>query len=262
MRFRDFIREISPPWLKRYWGERYLYAPGLMVDAVAQWMLEGVRARFPQRGTPTALAPIGRDRRIVRGFAESETAYQARLLTWLESWRIAGNPVALLDNIAGYLAPYAVRIRTVSNRGTWFTREPDGLIEVHAKQANWDWDDEPDLWSRFWVIIYPLASGVFVEHPSWGDPALWGGTWGPEPSATWGCSATVEQVAAIRGLVQTWKPAGTLCKHIIVSFDDALFEPEGANVEVDGFLGLPAKVSGGAYVPSRPRGAVYWKGSL
>lgn len=263
MRLRDFIREISPPWLRRFWGERFLYAPGLMADAVAEWARQGMRARFPQVGTPTALGAIGRDRKIIRGFAETDAAYAARLLLWLDSWRVAGNPIALLEQLAGYLAPYAVRLRTVSNKGTWFTRHPDGSIEIHAKQGNWDWDGRPDWWSRFWVIIYPLATGVFVEHPPWNDPALWGGTWGSSTNTTWGCSATVEQVAAIRQIVREWKPAGTRCKNIIVAFDDASFEPTdppGAPLP-DGLWGRNAKVSGGAYVPSRLRSARYWRGT-
>ena len=261
MRFRDFIREISPPWLRRTWGERYLYVPGILVDATIDWITEGMRARFPERADSTALSAIGRDRKIVRGFAEPEAAYRARLLTWLEAWGIAGNPIAILEQLAGYLSPYAVRIRVVWARGTWFTRHPDGTIETHFKRGNWDWDGRPDLRTQFWVVIYPLDSGVFVEHPEWNDPDLWGGSWGSSVNGVWGSSATVEQVAAIRGLVSEWKPAGTFCNHIIVAFDEALFDPLGPVDQLDGLLGLPAKIVGGSYVPSRPRGAVYWRGS-
>jgi hypothetical protein len=264
IRFRDFIREISPPWLRREWGEKYLYAPGVLVDGVTEWMLQGVRARFPQKGTPTALGAIGRDRRIVRGFAETDAAYQVRLLKWLDSWRIAGNPVAMLEQLAGYLSPFEVRIRTVSHKGTWFTREPDGTIEIHRKQGNWDWDGEPpQKWSRFWVIIYPLASGVFTEGPSYNTAQLYGGGYGLAPTATRGTTATIEQVVAIRQLVREWKPAGTRCIKIIIAFDAASFDPTdppGAPLP-DGLWGNDAKVVAGTYVPSRLSTARYWAGT-
>ena len=255
---RDLIREASPPWLRRTWGERLLYAPGLILDGVMHWALEGIKARFPSKTPEEALRLIGADRRIVRGFDESPDLFRIRLRRWLDDWRIAGNPYALMEQIRAYLTGYAVRVRCVNTKGTWFTIEADGSYTIDRKKGNWDWDGGAASWSRFWVIIYPLSTGLWPQEGTWGS----GGTWG-DNGLTIGTAATSNQVATIRQLVRDWKPAGTRCQWIIVASDANSFSPAaGAGPPMpDGQWGYGSKNSAGTQVESRLATARYWEGT-
>lgn len=263
MRWRDFIVQIAPGWLQRSWGGAFLYVPGLMADALTQWTMEGIRARFPGRAPDDALPVIGRDRLIRRGFDEPRATYERRLLAWLDSHRIRGNPCRMLDEVAAYLAPHAVRMRTVSQKGTWVTRETDGSFVFQRKLGNWDWDGEPtgeDNWARWWCILYPPASLWTQGDSYWGDPELWGGEWGLAGSKqTWGSTATTDQSRTIREILREWKPAGTTCVNIIIAFDHASFDP--ASPEPDGLWGGHAKLVGGEWVKARLDTALYWHGT-
>ena len=264
----DFVggrQFLGPPWLTVNGESGQL---GFALDVIKNAFVErcrlGLMVRFPQQdpqGTPApddALAAMGRDRRMVRGISETSKAYAARLLTWLDVWATAGNPFTLMNQLAAYMGPLP-DIRTVDVRGNWFTRLADGTQSALLNQANWDWDGAADAlarWSRFWVIIYP--NGLWTSSAKWGD----GGQWGD--GRTWGSSATSDQVQTIKGIVKTWKPAGTRCINIILAFDNTTFLPttlrDGTGLP-DGTWGSPAKIVGGVSVPSRLSSARYWDGS-
>lgn len=264
--FRHLIARIAPPRLTRKWGERFLYSFGLVLDVVVDWGLQGMRARFPDKGPEDALPYLGRDRKIVRGFQEPAALYRPRLRRWRIDHRKRGNPIALLEQLAGYMSGFPVRIATVTHRGTWFVRQPDGTVDIYSKAGNWDWDAALDVegWSRFWVVIYPLATGIWTQSPPWGDVDLFGGAWGaPGFTGTWGSSATAEQVESIRSIIREWKAGGTRCVSIIVAFDETKFDPTdpaGAPLP-SGDWGRPAKIVGGTYVPTREPSAIYWDGT-
>ena len=263
--FRAARKFLGPPWLVHDGAESELvgYTLDLLKDAFTERLRLGLLARLPQND-PTgkmtapddALAAMGRDRRIRRGFNESSQSYAVRLVRWLDDWKVAGNPFALMAQLAGYLGPL-VSLRTVDVRGNWFSRAVDGTLSVNLNQANWDWDGAADAlarWARFWVIIYPRG---FWSTRTWDDGSTWG------DGHTWGTTATPDQVASVRALIQDWKPAGTTCQNIIIAFDDASFDPtqsrDGSGLP-DGLWGNWATVSGGAYVPSRLTTARYWDG--
>lgn len=264
--FRDLIREISPPWLQRKWGERFLYAPGLILDGVMHWALEGMKARFPDKGPPEALALIGRDRLILRGFNEPAESYRARLKRWRIDWRRAGVAFALLEQVKAYLFGFDVLMRTVNTKGTWQTVAIDGTYAIVRKAGNWDWDGAPATqWSRFWVILYPPA-GLWVVAAQWDEP---GTTWDADATTCWDTTATVEQANSIRQIVATggplaWKPAGTTCVEIILAFDGASFDPSGPPGPPlpDGDWKYFSRNVGGTQVESRLGSARYWRGNV
>jgi hypothetical protein len=273
--FRTNRKWLGPAWLTQGESELVGYSVDVLKDTFAERLREGLLARFPQQdaaGTPgsdDALAAIGRDRRIVRGINESSTAYAARLPKWLDDWKFAGNPFALLKKLAEY-CPAGMSFRTVDARGNWFSRAADGTQTVLLKQYNWDWDGSiattntpfvagqlKRTWSRFWVIIYP--NGYWASVRNWGDP---GAKWG-DPGVAWGANILPEQAATLRGIVSDWKPGGTRCVNIILAFDNASFDPTHAR---DG-SGLPdgnwlywSKTVGGARVPARLSTARYMDG--
>jgi hypothetical protein len=255
-RFRYSFGKFMPSWLTTGDGELVAYSLRLVVDADAQRAKEGALARFPQHGPNGALSHDGRDRKIVRGIEEPADSYAGRLVAWLDSHRTRGNPFALCRQIRAYCNA-AVRVRTVDQRGNWFTLERDGTESFVLDTGNWHWDaayTDAD-WGRFWVIIYPTADNEpWAIGDVWGSQ--WGGAWGSS-GYTWGTTATPGQVAAVRQIVRDWKPAGTRCECVIIAFDDSSFDP--AAPEPDGDW-----VNFGVGVPrqkNRLSTARYWAGT-
>jgi hypothetical protein len=265
--FRASRKFMGPPWLVSN-GESELvgYALDLLKDGFVERLRQGLLARLPQNdptGATTApddaLAAMGRDRRIRRGLNETPQAYARRLIRWIDDWKVAGNPFALMQQLAAYLGPVP-SYRTVDVRGNWFSRAADGTLSISLTQANWDWDAASDAlarWSRFWVVIYP--NGFWTQGPNWGDS---GAKWGT-PERTWGSTATVDEVSTVRSIVADWKPAGTRCVNVILAFDGTSFNPATARDGTglpDGTWGHWSKISGGAYVASRLSTARYLDG--
>lgn len=259
MGFREIIRDISPPWLRRPWGERFLYAPGLVLDLITSWAFEGLSARFPDEAPEDALPFIGRDRVVRRGFNEPDDVYKQRLKAWLDAHQRDGNPFALLEEIKAYLYGYAVRLRYVNDRGTWFSIYEDGTYEVVRKAFNWDWDGKypTQARTRFWIIIYPLATGLWDIQGIYGDGKRWG------DGRTWGTTATRDQVKSIQAIVDEKKTAGSRCPYVIIAFDDTSFDPAASPGPPlpDGEYGTWGKDAAGVRVRSRLSTARYWKGT-
>lgn len=222
-RFRRAFRKLAPSWLTEGEGESVQFSLGVIKDAFVERCRQGLLARFPAHSPEDALAFIGRDRGLIRGFAETADAYRLRLPLWLDAWITAGNAFTLMDQVAAYLSPYEVTIRIVTNTGLWYTRTKTGThgYNMPTNPKNWDWDGNTASWSRFWLIIYPLTSGIWQDM-KWSDLTHWGT---PE---TWGSDATLEQIAAIRLIVSRFKAGGSSCEYIIVAFDPNSFNPIAA----------------------------------
>lgn len=259
--FRDIARRWSPARLLTDQAMRYVYAVlGLPLDGFAQAAKDAAHQGLAGKCTDDALPYHGRDRLLTRGPDEPRASYVARLLGWIDAWRSAGAGSSLLDQIAAYLTPHAVRIRLVTDRGVWYTREADGTFSVtHEDPALWRWDASPPTrWARFWLVIYP-PPGLWTEGPTWGDSTLWGGAWG-SPGYTWGSTATPNQVQAIRALVKLWKPGFAKCENIIIAFDPDSFSPTSGDLPA-GQYGPWADDDGtGTWVPTRLASARYWDG--
>lgn len=229
---------MGPSWLTDGEGGLVAYTLDLLKDAAIKRLVLGLRARFPQdpidpTGQTTApadaLVALGRDRRVFRGIFETDAQYAARLVTWLDERKTAGNPFTLMRQLHAYTGTtHGVSFRTVDVNGNWYSRAADGTETSSVKQANWNWDGDTARWSRFWVIVYP---GTL-----WAAEGLWGsaGTWGDTPSGTIGATVTPEQATSLRSIVADWKPAGTR-GDVILAFDAASFNP--ASPEPDGHWG-------------------------
>ncbi len=255
MNIRDVARRFFPPWmLDRVAaglvnGWKYIYSFVVMGDLLLEFALEGVRAKLPGYCPAEALPLIGRDRRIRRGLAETDDSYAERLIGWLAAWRRAGSAYAILDQLAAYIG-VAGTLRIVNANGTWWTRNPDGTRERHVTlpTKNWDWDAHPELWARFWVVLYADDYG-WTRDGTWGDGAVWG-----DDSYGWGlANLPWQEVADMRGIISEWKSAAAVCKNLIISFDAAYPDPTdspGAPMP-EGSWGSYYKISGGVAVPSR-----------
>jgi hypothetical protein len=224
--FRSLFRKLLPHWLLAGDGEKVHWSHSVVFDGMMERLRQGIRARFPADAPEDALARIGRDRRITRGFDESSDNYRLRLPGYLTDWGQAGAPWPMLRQLVGYCG-VAMISRTVDNRGNWHTRSADGAETSLLDQGNWDWDGDTSKWARFWPILYPPAE-LWTAGPTLGDPALWGGALGT-PGYTVGSTATPEQVAAVKNLVREWKPAGSRCPKVVIAFDADDFEPTDAS---------------------------------
>ncbi len=435
--FRQLIRKLGPGWLVKdrvreadgtevETDSRVLFPIMAMLDATAKRAELGVQARMPGLAPEDALEHIGRTFTVLRGPEETTEGYEARLQRGIDDHRVNGNPFALMEQIRGYCAPHAVRVRVYNNHGNCFTLERDGTRSIVESTAwNWDGSMGASKRSRFWVLIYPTvpvtftqnrfvftgwtftnasigatglldpeggskgvtiydsvanahhkisstyatfvtgkphtvsiyakaagvrylwievdstpgayvyfdlqlgtvsaqvnatgrispaengyylceasfpactgatayiamattngvgdyigtgAQGITIYKPSitstnlpskpwdritqrWGDATRWvTGKWGGD-SGTWGSTATREAVAAIRSIVQFWKPAGTRCASIIVVFDDAALAPSDTAPPLPNALWHKPKYVGERQVPRRSADAIYFNGT-
>lgn len=172
--FESFLRRVGPPWLQRAVGGAVKAGIGVVVDAVVDATAASISIRFPSADRPDALGYIGRDRRILRGPAESDAAFAARLLPWWDMHRIRGGPYALLTQLQQYLAGFLdIEIHCVANSGTHHWIDLDGVISRGAI-AGWTGDGEyPTKWARIFLFFH-LDSDVltFTLLDDTGSPIL------------------------------------------------------------------------------------------
>lgn len=258
--FRDAVWNLSPSRLRTTMAARMAYAfIGYPLDALAQAAKEAVYARFPSFCPSDALPYHSRDRGITRGPHEDEAAFRQRLLFWIDVWKGAGVGAAMLDEIAAFLTPQKCKLRIWTQAGLVYTRAVDGTLTIdHVATGLWNWDGEPTLFARFWVVIYSTSGVPWSRDGTWGDGEKWGDG---APLATWGSTATVSEVATIRSIIADRKPTQSICPKVIVSFDDAAFAPtDTAPPLPDGTWAHYSKLVGGVKVPARDSRAIYWQG--
>jgi hypothetical protein len=263
--FRNAFKTLLPWWLAEGEGEPHQWTLGVFMDRLLDKMYQTVYARYPTYAPDDAYRYMARDRKIVRGANEPVDVFAERLLRWLEDHSTRGNPWALMEQLRAYMFPAQTRIRTVDERGNWYTIDRDGTRGYLLGTDGWNWDATvgPEWWARFWVIIYPeetpIGSGRFIP---WSDSPVWGaGTgriWGSR-NLTWGTTATSSEVATVRQIVRTWKPAGTTCVNIIIAYDDNSFDPTAP--EPDGDWQNHGTSGSGPRVANRLSTARYWAGT-
>lgn len=266
------VRRVAP-WAKsipgKDWGYRYLYSIAQGLDLLIEQGLEAARLQFPTACPPEALPYHGRDRGVRRAPGESRASYEARLLVWRTSAKKAGSAFAILSAIQSYALGTLgsmPSVTLVTNTGTWFVMAPDGTIERTVSlpgPSNWDWDTHPELWDRFWIVLY-ASEWQFGDPPqpwerdgTWGDGELWGN----DGSSTIGSTATPDQVIAIRQLIADSKGDDQLCVSVVISFDDTAFKPDSSGTLPDGLWKNHGKRDGsGNVVVARSEDALYWDG--
>jgi len=229
-------------WLAGPNSGRILWTVGKTCDTAIEWLYEGIKQRFPDYAAEDALPWIGRDRRVIRGVAESTDSYRERLKDWLNAIRVWGTPWAVLMNIQAYFTGVDATLPVcrivehrpigtkASTRAVWTTLAADGTLSHHVQEpSNWDWDSADPLRPtrladrdpRFWVIIYQdSASGLFAldqsspiqvydfaDATSYGDP---------------------DEGLDLARFAEDWKSAGSWCAGVIIAYDATLFDPTGS----------------------------------
>lgn len=251
--FRDRLADIARArWLRKFWLYRLLVAFAVHIDALVDWCVLALQARYPQMAPPDALPVLGHERGIRRGFSESLESYAARLVLWLVDRRIKGSPYALMSQLAGYFTGYSVRIRVVNAAGSWYTRYSDGTLDWHYETpSNWDWDGDSSPFSRYWVILY-FPTALASTEGLWAQPVgPGGGVWGD--GGVWGLNNAYEVNNTVKLIVAEWNPPHSRCEDIIITWDATSFAPTGSGTGyADGTWYRAGRDDAGDYVMTRP----------
>ncbi len=276
---RDLIGDFSP---RRFadnlpaspsWGFRQLWAYGAIVDAFTQWQEEGVRARFPGLGTPTALPAIARSRSIVRGRVETDDEHIARLIAWLDIHATRGTMRGITKEIQNYLGRTNggqwFKVTCVSRGSLWGVRRENGEYEFIDPGTGegwfWDWDsishpENATCSTDMWIIVEPT---VYAAHLAW---------WWPSPDSSLGHDAPQVEVSAIREIVDRFRAERTRIRALIWSpgivpagypqSGQTIFDPtaDGTQPQLmpSGDWGSWSKIVDGKSVPSRPNYLRFW----
>jgi hypothetical protein len=92
--YREFVRRISPPWLRDFYGERFVgMVNGLMADLISEGASQAIKAHLLLSDTspPDALPSIGDERNMPRYPSETDAQYRDRLHGAWDAWEFAGN---------------------------------------------------------------------------------------------------------------------------------------------------------------------------
>lgn len=244
MGLRDYVKQISPPWLigpgsgavlpaAAGVAERFMYSLAFGLDALAQKVEDAIKMRFPGVGDPSALATIGDDRRITRGIGESDADYSERLRYWLVTWRWAGTARGVLSNVYAYVGvkPRTQVVLDGAGQSVWnyINQGADAFATPstsHRVPKNWTWDAEVFV-KRRWLIIdaanWLTTTFWITSNASWGNGGI---TWGDPFSM--GFDALPAVLATLKTIVRQWQSADTRYQWIVVTYDGNLFPYNGA----------------------------------
>lgn len=253
VRIRDLVREMVPWWLSdrhhssgKTVGFRIVWTLVASLDDYLDWLLAGLQASWPGVWNSSALPLIGRSRAILRGEADTNDEYVAKLRAWLEKHAQAGSMRQLAIELHEYLADHP-RVRIINRGGRRVTVAADGSITTD--DITWDWDsvshpERASWWSDMWIIVDP---DPWAYEGTWGS----GGTWGDEGSELgFGHAAPPETVDAVKGLIAQWKAAHSRVRALIWTTDPDLFDPSDPDTMPDGEWGSWGSLVGGVVVPS------------
>jgi hypothetical protein len=234
-RFRRIWRFLTPPWLQGEDGDgaKILFSLGLIKDAFVERARAGLEARLPSRAGVSANALTAGDRGILRGRAESNASFVARLLAWRSprTHRVRGNAYEALQQIWRYWGgTYAATVdahglrHAIQVNGTDSRDTLASFINIAPGLCKWDNKSYSTNWARFWMVLQPQASFGIGPQPSFGDPALWGGSLGTEGYTLGQTGATPDDVLAMRKLFQdlNWHPGHTAPEWVLVPTESAV----------------------------------------
>lgn len=256
----------TPKWLRRDLGARLLYVLGAAHDAFAEYVYEGVSARFPSLAEPMALQALGRDRGIPIYPGEPLPSQRIRLRQWRKARRLKGTAAGAMKVLQPIWYPAVPTMRVVagnSTRAMWATLYGDdavaqtagatsGTMAFHrASPTNWDWDSdyayrpEPATIHRWWAIVY--APPQVVEHPALVPPST---------TISVGSSLLTQFCNDVQFGLHEWRRAGSKISGWILAFDPTTFDPAGSGAgypdgtwhhEADPVTRLPNRVTTARY---------------
>ncbi len=192
--YKDFMEDISPPWLREKKGARYVRSLGDSIDAMVQPVKQGVKVRFPLIAPRDALAVLGEERGLPKSVAETYEQYASRLQQAWETWPWAGTPTGVLQALydAGYTEAHLL-----IKRGRDFSLDGDRHLVTVEMGFELELDRPESFWSVFLLVI-----------PSWdGTPPVDGS----------------DEAEAMKKLVRKWKAAHATMDRIVIVEDGLIW---------------------------------------
>jgi hypothetical protein len=201
--FRDKLRQVVPPWLRRGTAGDLLFAIGVHIDALADGLVDGVKSRFPGVYSMDSLPYLGRERRIPRGPNESNVTYADRITRWLTDHQTRGGPYAMLAQLFAYWQPNPFAIELVYISGRRFSLDTDGVVT--RDDISWNGESNPAHWAQWWLFYH--WPNVVPDDGLWGDAGDYG------DGGVWGSGLTPAEVRDVRLVPTVWNaahPFGTI----------------------------------------------------
>lgn len=162
--FTAAIKQIAPPWLRRFVGGALMESLAVPVETLVDRTTQSVKKRFPTDDND-ALNLIGKERAILRGPGEDAETYAGRLVIWWDTHRTRGGPYALLQQMHAFFRFIMnVQIDLVNNAGqetgtpgthivNRYSVDADGVIT--RDDLTWNGDGEaPPKWARYFLIFH------------------------------------------------------------------------------------------------------------
>lgn len=199
----DYCYELSPTWLKRKWGERFVGAHALLANVVSEGIALALRSGHvhdPEIATDS-LALIASERGLPRYFNESFASAKTRAQSAWNIWRLAGTE----PSIESQLTSLGFTGAKVYTPATW-SRAPFGY------------------WSEFWVF-FPYGS-----HPMTAQTLCGGGGICGAGLFCGGDGTLLTQLSTARDIIARFKPVDWVCRELI-------FEITAATCGADGNAG-------------------------
>jgi len=196
--FRDTLRLISPPWLRKGNNEKFGYALGVVCDDLTDAAVAGVKIRFPGLYSDESLPQIGRERRIRRGRTETTATYAIRLRRWLTDHRRRGGPYAMLAQLYAHYAPNTFPIELIYVSGRRYSVDTSG--NVVRDTTTWTFDTNTALWCR-WLLVFHWPVSI-DDTGTWDTDTIWDDT-----ATVWDANLTPQDVEDIRLIPKEWNAA-------------------------------------------------------
>lgn len=185
--WREFVHELSPDFLRQYWGDRFNGGVALTADLLSDWCVQAFNSGLLTEGQLHGdwLRLVGLARSLPQYPAESKEQYQSRLMRAWADWQFAGTDASIIGQLEAAGIPGATIVTDASAVG------PRG--------------EAAPYWSQFWVGI--PSTSLNLVPPVWGE-AFWGTFW-------WG-SAMVErsQAEMFWAIIRKFKPTDWFCRGI------------------------------------------------
>jgi hypothetical protein len=236
---QQFAANIPPWFLRNRYASTFLQAHGLVVDNAVESTALGLHLSQPLRCDESALPILSQDRGIRLYSTEPKASQRFRLSQWWQLHRQFGTHQGEMRNVQPFFLPQTPMLRIVHQSGdgsssTWHTLDASGAYSVHrSTPSNWNWDNVPSKWSRFWLIVYTGALNL-PPQPRWDGGQLWDG------GSIWDGLLTSSQIADIVAGVTDAKSAHSQLWGVILAPSTGSFTPtDTIATHPDGWSNLP-----------------------
>lgn len=199
MPYKDYQRDLAPPWLKDPDGTAWLEAHGEEKDALVDQLVAAVKAFLVDTAPEDALMLLGAERGLERFDDEPLDAYRDRVrgapAFWAAATTIAGIEAAIRQ--LGYVP---------------------GLIEMFKTT--------PAAWDEFVPVLHPGTK--FYGTPQWSNDGNW-----EDDGTRWGLDISAKERARIKGVLGKVKPARAIHPRVLYA-ETGFVWGEGGNWQDDG----------------------------